>query len=96
MRIEGFVLAPPPRGLETLQLRIGLQAMGLKDLRLELDCSGTEDRARSEVSVDRCALSGPELGETDLSLRLVGSGRGLLAGGRRRRHALPCCAPRPG
>ncbi len=73
MRIQGFVLAPPLRGLETLQLRIGLQAMGLKDLRLELDCSGTEDRAKSEVSVDRCALIGPELGEIDLSLRLVGA-----------------------
>jgi hypothetical protein len=73
LRIQGFVLAPPLRGLETLQLRIGLQAMGLKDLRLELDCSGTEDRARSEVSVDRCALTGPELGELDLSMKLVGA-----------------------
>jgi hypothetical protein len=73
MRIEGFVLAPPLRGLETLQLRVGLQAMGLKDLRLELDCAGTEDRAKSEVSVDRCALTGPELGVVDLSAKLVGA-----------------------
>jgi hypothetical protein len=73
MRIEGFVLAPPLRGLETLQLRIGLQAMGLKDLRLELDCSGTEDRAKSEVSVDRCALTGPDLGDVSLSMKLVGA-----------------------
>jgi hypothetical protein len=73
MRIQGFVLAPPLRGLETLQLRIGLQAMGLKDLRLELDCSGTEDRAKSEVSVDRCALTGSELGEIDLAAKLVGA-----------------------
>lgn len=73
LRLQGFVLAPPLRGLETLQLRIALQAMGLKDLRLELDCAGTEDRARSEVSVDRCALAGPELGEIDLSMKLVGA-----------------------
>jgi len=73
LRLQGFVLAPPLRGLETLQLRIGLQAMGLKDLRLDLDCSGTEDRTRSEVSVDRCALTGPELGEVDLSMKLVGA-----------------------
>ena len=73
LRIQGFVLAPALRGLETLQLRIALQAMGLKDLRLALDCSGTEDRAKSEVSVDRCALSGPELGEIDLSMKLVGT-----------------------
>jgi hypothetical protein len=73
LRIQGFVLAPPLRGLETLQLRIALQAMGLKDLRLELDCSGMEDRAKSEVSVDRCALTAPELGEIDLAARLVGA-----------------------
>jgi hypothetical protein len=73
LRIEGFVLAPPLRSLETLQLRVALQAMGLKDLRLQLDCAGTEDRARSEVAVDRCALTGTDLGEIDLSARLVGA-----------------------
>ena len=39
-RIEGFVLAPPLRGLESLQLRMAMQAMGLKDLRLELRLRG--------------------------------------------------------
>lgn len=73
LRIQDFVLAPPLSGLETLKLRLGLQAMGLKDLRLALDCSGTEDRGKSEVSVDRCALSGPDLGEVALSARLVGT-----------------------
>ncbi|MCW5733591.1 MAG: hypothetical protein KIS73_05670 [Enhydrobacter sp.] len=73
LRIAGFVLAPPLRGLETLQLRIALQAMGLKDLRLDLDCAGTEDRGKSEVSIDRCALTGAELGEIDLAARLVGA-----------------------
>lgn len=73
LRIEGFVLAPPLRGLETLQLRLGLQAMGLKELRLELDCTGTEDRARGEASVDRCVLAGPDLGEIDLSFKVVGA-----------------------
>ena len=73
MRIEGFVLAPPLRGLETLQLRIGLQAMGLKDLRLDLDCAGTEDRGKAEMSVDRCALTGAELGEIELAAKLVGA-----------------------
>ena len=72
-RVQGFVLAPPLRGIETLQLRIGLQAMGLKELRLELDCAGTEDRAKGEISVDRCALDGPELGEVNLSMKVVGA-----------------------
>lgn len=73
LRIQGFVLSPPLRGLETLQLRIGLQAMGLQDLRLDLACAGTEDRAKAEVSIDRCALTGAELGEIDLAARLVGT-----------------------
>ena len=50
---------------------MALQAMGLKELRLASDCSGTEDRAKAEVSIDRCALSGPDLGELTLSFRLV-------------------------
>lgn len=73
MRIEGFVIAPPPRGIETLQMRIVLQAMGLKDLRLGLDCNGSEDRGKAEVTVERCAVNGPELGEIDFSTKLVGA-----------------------
>ena len=70
-RIEGFVLAPPLRGLEGLQMRLALQSMGLKDVKLDLDCSSTEDRAKGELVLDRCALVGPGLGEIDLSGRIV-------------------------
>ena len=58
-RVEGFVLAPPLRGLEGLQMRLALQSMGLKEVKLDLDCSGTEDRAKGELALDRCALVGP-------------------------------------
>lgn len=71
VRVEGFVLNPPAGSREGLQTRIVLQAMGLKELKLDLDCSGTEDRNKGEVSVDRCALGGPDLGEVDLSFKLV-------------------------
>jgi hypothetical protein len=71
LRIDGFVLDPPLRNREALQLRVVLQAMGLKELKLDSDCSGTEDRAKGEVSVDRCAVVGPDLGEVTLSLKLV-------------------------
>jgi hypothetical protein len=71
LRIEGFVLDPSPRSREGLQLRMVLQAMGLKQLKLESECSGTEDRGRGEISIDRCALTGPELGEANLSMRVV-------------------------
>jgi hypothetical protein len=73
MRIEGFVLDPPARSREGLQIRMGLQAMGLKQLKLQLDCSGTEDRKKGEISVDRCAVTGPDLGEVNLTLKVVGA-----------------------
>ena len=52
-RIEGFVLSPPLRGLEALQLRIALQSMGLKEIKLDLDCSGLEDRAKGVRLTER-------------------------------------------
>jgi hypothetical protein len=70
-RVEGFVLAPPLRGLEGLQMRLALQSMGLKDVKLDLDCTSTEDRAKGELALDRCTLVGPGLGEIDLSGRIV-------------------------
>jgi hypothetical protein len=71
LRIEGFVLDPPARNREALQLRIVLQAMGLKALKLDSECSGTEDRAKGEVAMDRCSVVGPDLGEVTLSMKLV-------------------------
>ena len=43
------MLAPPLRGLEGLRMRMALQSMGLKDVKLDLDCSSTEDRAKGEL-----------------------------------------------
>ncbi|MBS0523395.1 MAG: hypothetical protein JSS04_07130 [Proteobacteria bacterium] len=71
LRVEGFVIAPPSGAAQALQLRTALQSMGLDELRLESDCSGTEDRAKGEVSIDRCVLSGPDLGELTLAFKLV-------------------------
>jgi hypothetical protein len=45
--------------------------MGLKEVRLGFECSGTEDRAKQELTVDRCALAGPDLAALDFSVRLV-------------------------
>jgi len=70
-RIEGFVFAPPLTGLETIQARLVLQAMGLKEIRLSFDCAGTEDRAKAELAIDRCVLAGPELGEITFGAKLV-------------------------
>jgi hypothetical protein len=69
--VEGFVLAPPLRGLEGLSLRMALQSMGLKEVKADFDCYGTEDQGKGELTIDRCALVGPGLGEIELSARIV-------------------------
>jgi hypothetical protein len=71
MRIRNFVMAPPLRGLESLQIRIAMQTMGLKSLKLEFGCMGTEDRGKGELAVERCALSGQDLGEIDFSMKIT-------------------------
>jgi hypothetical protein len=72
-RVEGFALAPPLRSLEGLQLRLALQAMGLREIKLGFDCAGSEDRRRAEITIDRCTLSGPGLAEINLTGRIVGA-----------------------
>ncbi len=69
--IEGFVLAPPLRGLEGLSLRMALQSMGLKEVKADFDCYGTEDQGKGELTLDRCALVSPGLGEIELSAQIV-------------------------
>lgn len=76
-KIEGFTMAPPQRGLEGLQMRIMMMAMGLKELKLALACDGREDRTKGEVSVERCALTGDDLGELTLSGKLVNADAGF-------------------
>ena len=70
-RIEGFVLAPPLRSLESLQVRLFLQTMGLRELRMGFDCSGVEDRGRAEITVDHCALEGTDLAEINFTAKVV-------------------------
>jgi hypothetical protein len=70
-RIDGFVLAPPLTGLEAIQVRLGLQMMGLNEVRLGFDCVGGENRPAGELTVDRCALAGPDLAEITFSGKLV-------------------------
>ena len=72
-RIEGFVLAPPLRNMEALKLRMALQAMGLRELRLGFDCAGTDDRVRGEITIDRCALAGPDLANINFTARIAGA-----------------------
>jgi len=70
-RIDGFVLAPPLTGLEAIQLRLALQMMGLREVRLAFDCTGSENRPAGELAIERCTLAGPDLAEIALSGGLV-------------------------
>ncbi len=66
-------MVPPMKGVEGLQARMVMLAMGLKELRLALECSGHENRGKGEVEIERCALSGPDLGELNFTAKLVGA-----------------------
>jgi hypothetical protein len=70
-RIDDFVLAPPLTGLQAIQVRLALQMMGLKEVKLGFDCSGTENRPKSQITIDRCALGGPDLADITFSAKLV-------------------------
>ncbi len=70
-RIEDFVLAPSLRSVEALGMRMVLQSMNLKEVRLGFDCSSVEDRARHVVTIENCKLSSPELIDVSLAAQVV-------------------------
>ena len=71
MRIDGFVLAPSLRSVEALGLRMVLQSMNLKEVRLDFDCSSLEDRARHALKVEDCKLLGADLAEISLTSQVI-------------------------
>lgn len=62
LRVDDLILRPG-ENLESARLRTVLQAMGLAEFKLGLDCAGAERRARGELVIDRCALAAADLGE---------------------------------
>jgi hypothetical protein len=70
-RIEGFTFAPPANQLEMLKFRLTMVAMGLQELKLDFDCSGDIDRGKGELTVGRCALTGPDLGVLTLDAKYI-------------------------
>ena len=71
LRIEDFVLAPSLRSVEALGIRMVLQSMNLKEVRLGFDCSTVEDRAQHALRVEDCKLSSPDLIEISLAARII-------------------------
>lgn len=70
LRIEDLILRPAATP-EGARLRILLQAMGLSELELGLDCTGAERRDKRELAIERCALAGTDLGELSFAARFV-------------------------
>lgn len=71
MRVEDFVLAPSLRSVEALGMRMVLQSMNLKEVRLGFDCSTVEDRARHALKVEDCKLSSPDLIDISLAAQVI-------------------------
>ena len=72
LRIEDLVLRPGGNP-EAARLHILLQAMGLSELRLDLDCAGAERRSKGELGIPDCSLSAADLGKMKLSAELEGA-----------------------
>jgi hypothetical protein len=72
LRVEDLALRPAanPTGA---RLGILLQAMGLSELKLGLDCAGVERRSKGELAIRQCTLSAADLGEMTLSAELTGA-----------------------
>lgn len=70
-RVEGFVLAPSMRSVEAIGIRMVMQAMNLKEVRLGFDCSTVDDLVRQELRIEACVLRGPDLAEISFAARIV-------------------------
>jgi len=70
-RVEGFVLAPSMRSVEAIGMRMVMQAMNLKEIRLGFDCSAVDDLVRQELRIEACMLGGPDLAEISFAARIV-------------------------
>lgn len=71
LRVEELVLAPSLRSVEALGMRILLQSMNLKEVRLGFDCSSVEDRARHMLKVEDCKLNASDLVDISLVAQII-------------------------
>ena len=71
LRIEEFVYSPPLRSFQNAHARLALTGMGLTEVKLDLDCGGSEDRQKNELNFGPCKLAGAGLGDLETSGRIV-------------------------
>jgi hypothetical protein len=70
-RIEDLVLAPSLRSVEAVGMRMVMQSMNLREVRVGFDCSAVEDRVRHVVRVENCSLGGRDLADVSLAAQVV-------------------------
>lgn len=71
-RIDGLVLNPVPGAAGAAELRMSLDAIGVGELKLSLDCGAREDRGAGVLKIENCALTSPDLAELVFGMTVVG------------------------
>ena len=65
------MLAPSLRSVEAVGMRMVMQSMNLREVRVGFDCSTVEDRVRHVVRVENCSLGGRDLADVSLAAQVV-------------------------
>ena len=70
-RIDGLVVNPPSDNAKAVELRTGLEAIGVSELKLAVDCGAREDRGVGVFKIENCAVTSPELAKIGFDLTIV-------------------------
>jgi len=70
-RIDGLVVNPPSDNPKAVELRTGLAAIGVSELKLAVDCGAREDRGTGVFKIENCAVTSPELAKIGFDLTIV-------------------------
>lgn len=71
-RIDGLVVNPPSGSAKAAELKTGLEAIGVGELKLALDCGAREDRGAGVFKIENCAVTSPGLAEIGFGMTVVG------------------------
>jgi hypothetical protein len=71
-RIDGLVINPPSDSTKASEIKAGLEAIGVSELKLAVDCSAREDRGAGVFKLENCSMTSPGLAEIGLGMTVVG------------------------
>ena len=70
-RIDGLVVNPPSDNAKAAELRAGLEAIGVSELKLAVDCGAREDHGTGVFKIENCTVTSPELATIGFGLTIV-------------------------